>query len=302
MLASGREWISFGTKSTTTKQKSLLPQSTRISTIHTRSWSSGKRRKKTLKRRMAIMKLAREFIWKAITVLKMKKLKIGQTGKQQFVFRSFEVHLTFVALARELDEPKWYFTRTRCFISHAHFPTHFTTLHKSKEMAAIVQQTILTKWNHHWKNNVHKMNWMNFRASFASVIFFEMRAYQPWPSFFAIHTSTSFHDDFSNSLSIVTDNVKFSKIGLFSPTAGKKNVDSIFFNRYHNTTGRCQQRKSFQKHTDIKSDMGNENSDTNIGRKCWMTRDGKLYIFVIRFLIRNFEDELKKFCHGSHIA
>ncbi len=122
---------------------------------------------------------------------------------------------------------------------------------------------------------------------------FPVHARQPHFSLFIIHGPGSFHDDLVNGLPTVADKTCPSTAGLLSPTADKENIDPTPLDRRHNTAARCPRRKPLQEHADIEGNVGNEDSNTNTGRECWVTRDGELYTTVTGPLARSSGDEWK---------
>ena len=122
---------------------------------------------------------------------------------------------------------------------------------------------------------------------------FQVHTRQPHLPLFTIYRSNSFHDDLVNGLPSVADKPCLSTVGLLSPTADKENIDPTPLVRHYNKAVQCPQRKPLQEHADIESNVGNEDSNTNTSRECWVTRDGELYTTVTGPLARSSGDELK---------
>lgn len=107
------------------------------------------------------------------------------------------------------------------------------------------------------------------------------------------YRSNSFHDDLVNGLPSVADKPCLSTVGLLSPSADTENIDPTPLVRHHNKVVQCPQRKPLQEYADIEGNVGNEDSNTNTSRGCWVTRDGELYIAVTGPLARSSGDERK---------
>ncbi len=116
---------------------------------------------------------------------------------------------------------------------------------------------------------------------------------QPHLSLITIHISNAFHDGLVNDLPTVADKPSLSKAGLLSPTADKENIDPTPLVRRHKKSVRRPRRKPLQEYADIEGNVGNEDSNTNTSRGCWVTRDGELYIAVTGPLARSSGDERK---------
>ena len=121
---------------------------------------------------------------------------------------------------------------------------------------------------------------------------FQVHTRQPQLSLFTIHRSNSFHDDLVNGLPTVADKPSLSKAGLHSPTADKENIDPTPLVRRHNRAVRRPRRKPLQEYAE-EGNVGNEDSNANTSRECWVTRDGELYTTVTGPLARSSGDERK---------